>query len=148
MKKNCNMKIKYTCEGEKPAMCIKYEGEVNTNSEYTEEGCLSIEETTQDQYNQLEKIWSKIDLSELGESCLEYLTDEDDKIVVKNVLLKFEEKICELEEKVTELQNRPICDMPIGDCIDTSCLVDPCNNNITTWVQLIQILINKNCENI
>ena len=36
--------------------------------------------------------------------------------------------------------------MPLGDCINTACLVDPCGSPITTWGQLIQILVDKQCE--
>ena len=139
--KNCNQKIKYTCDGEKPAMCIRYEGEVNENSEYTNDSCLSIEETTQDIYNQLEDI----NLSELGKSCLEYVS-EDGRLKVKNVLLKYEQEICALKEKVTVLEQSSLCNLPLGDCINTKCLVDACGEPISTYGQLFQIIIDKICE--
>ena len=137
----CNQKIKYTCDGEKPAVCIRYEGEVNTNSEYTNESCLSIEETTQDIYNQLEDI----NLSELGNSCLEYVSEQG-RLKVKSVLLKLEEEICTLKEKITELEERPLCDYKINNCIDTSCLVDACGEQITTYGQLMQAIVDRLCD--
>lgn len=139
--KKCN-KVKNTCGTKNFAMCISYEGTINSISEYTNEDCLSIEETTQDIYNQLEQL----DLSELGESCLEYV-EEDGKILVKNVLKKYEEEICYLKNKVTELENRPFCNQPIADCIeDFSCLSLPCDNSIITvkdWMLAVQAKI---CE--
>ena len=144
--KKCNSKIKHTCGIITYSTCTAWEGDVNSQSDLVDETCLDQELIDQDQYNQLEEIWNQVDLSELGDACLEYLTDENDKIVVKNVLLKHEEEICLLKNRVTELENRPICDMPLGDCINTSCLTDPCGNDITTWGQLVQALVNNNCE--
>lgn len=146
--KNCNQKVKYTCTGSTTfAMCTNFEGEVNPQSEYTTEDCLSLEETTQDQYNQLENIWNEINLSELGSQCLDYLTDENDKVIVKNVLLKHEEEICLLKDRVLELENRQLCDFPISSCgIDLDCLSLPCDQSIATVADLFNALITKICE--
>lgn len=139
--KKCNQKIKHTCGNIVFADCTSYEGTVNADSEFDEDSCLSIEQTTQDIYNQLDNL----DLSELGELCLNYV-QENNKNIVKNVLLKHEEKICELEARVLELENRPLCEMPLGDCVDTKCLVDACSENISTVGQLLQALVDINCE--
>ena len=145
--KNCGNKVKHTCGTTNYSTCIHWEGDVNPQSEYTTEDCLSLEETTQDQYNQLENIWNEIDLSELGENCLEYLLDENDKIVVKNVLLKFEEEICNLKEELELVKNRQVCDIPITECLpDLGCLALPCDTSITTlgdWMLAVQ---TKICE--
>lgn len=142
-KQSCHSKIRHTCGTKNFASCIDYQTEL---PEFSELECPSIEETTEELYDLVGEIKEETDLSELGEKCLEYLLDENDKIVVKNVLLKFEEKICELSEKVNLLENRPLCEMPLGDCVDTKCLVDSCENPITTWGQLVQILIDRECE--
>ena len=139
--RNCN-KIKHTCGSTNYATCIHFEGSVNTDSEFDENDCLSIEQTTQDIYNQLENL----DLSALGERCLTYAESEDGKNIVKNVLLKFEEEICNLKEELETVKNRPLCEMPLGDCVDTKCLVDACNENISTVGQLLQALVDINCE--
>ena len=138
---NCHNKIKHTCSTTNYSTCVHYEGSVNTDSQYDENDCLSIEETTQDIYNQLENL----DLSALGELCLEY-TQASGKNIVKNVLLKFEEEICNLKEELETVKNRPLCEMPLGDCVDTKCLVDACGDPVTTWGQLVQILIDRECE--
>lgn len=139
--KNCN-KIKHTCGSIVFADCTSYEGTVNADSEFNENNCLSIEQTTQDIYNQLDNL----DLSALGESCLTYVTIEG-KNIVKNVLLKHEEKICELQARVLELENRQFCDLPVTDCdLDFSCLELPCEAQILTAKDLFQALINKVCE--
>ena len=138
---NCHNKIKHTCSTTNYSTCVHYEGSVNTDSQYDENDCLSIEETTQDIYNQLENL----DLSALGELCLSYV-QEDNKNIVKNVLLKFEEEICNLKEELETVKNRPLCEMPLGDCVDTKCLVDACSENISTVGQLLQALVDINCE--
>ena len=138
---NCHNKIKHTCSSTNYSTCIHYEGSVNTNSELVNETCLDIEQTTQDIYNQLENL----DLSALGELCLSYV-QENNKNIVKNVLLKFEEEICNLKEELETVKNRPLCEMPLGDCVDTKCLVDACSENISTVGQLLQALVDINCE--
>jgi hypothetical protein len=144
--KNYN-KVKNTCvSGE--AACINYEGTVNTQSSLDSEDCWTIEETTQDVYNQLEEI----NLSALGNDCLNYVETTAGKTIVKNVLLKFEEEICNLKTEVetlntevTALKNKTACDILLGDCIDTLCLTDDCGASINNLGQLLQIMITKQC---
>jgi hypothetical protein len=142
--KKCNSKIKHTCGSTNYSTCIHWEGDVNPQSELVDENCLDQQVVDQDQYNQLEEIWNQVDLSELGENCLEYLTDENDKIIVKNVLLKFEEKICELEEKINTLETTAVCDLSISSCnIDWGTLADQCGEQPQTLAQAIQLLANQ-----
>lgn len=142
MKNNCDI-VKNTCGTSTYAECVNYEGKVNESSELKTHCALSIEETTQDIYNQLEEI----DLSGLGETCLSYVTTSKGKTVVKNVLLKYEEEICNLRQKVLELENRQICDFPISQCItDLSCLELPCDRTIITVADWMNAITTKICE--
>jgi hypothetical protein len=136
----CN-KIKDTCGTRNYASCIDYENIVNTNSSLDASDCLNLDEVAEDIYTQLEGI----NLSALGEACLTYV-DSEGKLIVKNVLLKMEEEICTLKEEVKTLKEKPLCDLPLGDCVDTLCLADVCDNTITTVGQLLQALVNKVCE--
>jgi len=139
MSKNCN-KVKSTCTGNRNfASCIMYESGVNADSSLDADECpLTLEETTQDIYDQLEGL----DLSALGEKCLEYVEDEDGKYIVKNVLIKFEEKICELEEKITALENIKTCDIDLSCCdFDFGSLVDACGNQPTKLCEVIQLIL-------
>ena len=136
---NCHNRLKHTCGSTNYATCIQYESSVNTDSQYDENDCLSIEETTQDIYNQLENL----DLSALGELCLTYV-QEDNKNIVKNVLLKFEEKICELENRVEELETVNICNQSITSCnLDFGDLVDACGNQPTTLAETLQLILDN-----
>ena len=144
-KQSCQSKVKHTCTGSiQYALCTSYEGIL---PEFSELECPSIEETTEELYNLVGEIKEQTDLSELGEKCLEYLLDENDKIVVKNVLLKFEEEICNLKEELELVKNRQICDIPITECLpDLGCLALPCDTSITTlgdWMLAVQ---TKLCE--
>ena len=141
---NCHNKIKHTCGSIVFADCTSYQTDL---PEFSELECPSIEETTEELYNLVGEIKEQTDLSELGEKCLEYLLDENDKIVVKNVLLKFEEKICNLKEELELVKNRQICSIPITECLpDLGCLALPCDTSITTlgdWMLAVQ---TKLCE--
>ena len=77
-KQSCQSKVKHTCTGSiQYALCTSYETEL---PEFSELECPSIEETTEELYNLVGEIKEQTDLSELGEKCLEYLLDENDKL--------------------------------------------------------------------
>ena len=139
--KNCN-KIKQTCDGGKPAECIDYEGTVNEQSSLVNDSCRTIEETTQDIYNQIDTMSTE----GLGELCLTY-TMEGGKLLVKNVLKKYEEKICDLQTQLTNVHNTSFWNTPIqGSGLNLECLVTACNTNVTTVKELFQALITKSCQ--
>ena len=142
MKKNCN-KIKHTCSSTNYATCIQTEGEVNTDSELFEVECMNLQENLDDIYNQLENL----DLSALGELCLTYV-QEDNKNIVKNVLLKFEEEICNLKEELEIVKNRQICDIPITECFPNGfdCLIGDCDNSIVTLKDWMLAMQTRICE--
>ena len=139
-KQSCQSSIKHTCGTKNYAACVEYQTEL---PEFSELECPSIEETTEELYDLVGEIKEETDLSELGEKCLEYLLDENDKIVVKNVLLKFEEKICELEEKVNELKTVNVCNQSITSCnLDFGDLVDACGSQPTTLAETLQLILD------
>lgn len=140
--KNCGNKIKHTCSEKNYATCVYYELDVPSISSLVGEDCITLEETTDDQYNILVDIKSEIDLSQLGENCLQYVLDEDGKIVVKNALLRYEEKICELEQRIQVLETTAICDMNITDC-GLELPENPCGGNFSTLGELLGYLLDK-----
>lgn len=140
--KNCN-KISHTCGERTYLICSEYEGTVNTDSSLIEESCLNGQEVVQDIYNQLENL----DLSALGELCLSYV-QENNKNIVKNVLLKFEEEICNLKEELEIVKNRQICDIPITECFPNGfdCLIGDCDNSIVTLKDWMLAMQTRICE--
>ena len=138
--KNCN-KVVNTCGGILPLMCTEYESNVNADSSLVDADCKNGEKVIQDIYNQLENL----DLSELGNACLEYV-EEDGKLLVKNVLKKYEDEICTLKEELETVKNTQFCNMKVTECgLDFSCLELPCEQEILTVKDLFQALINKVC---
>lgn len=143
--KNCGNKIKHTCAEKNYATCIYYEGNVpvfsGLSSLVEAGGCITIEETTEDQYDILEDIKSEIDLSALGQDCITYGVTPK---TVKNVLLRYEQEICDLKDRVNTLETTAICDINITDCgLDLP--TDPCNssNTISTLGQLLEYLLTN-----
>lgn len=142
---SCNKKTKYTCGESKYSTCIIFEGTPNSQSNLTE--CLDQEQVDQDQYDQLEGIWGEINVEELGNRCLDYVETEEGKLIVKNILNRFEEEICNLKEQVSELQNSALCDMNISNCnIDFNCLQTQCGNEIQTLKDWIIAVTNRICD--
>lgn len=138
---NCrNDKPKCNCGKKQNARCVYYEGYLPEFSELDD--CVTLEETTEEIYENLEEIKDSIDLSKLGKECIDYSEfQEDDKLKVREAMLTFEKEICEL--KNTTADNSCCIDL---SKLDFKCLVDPCNNTIDTQLKLIQIMINKICE--
>lgn len=144
-KQSCQSKVKQTCTGSvQYALCTIYETDL---PEFSELECPSIEETTEELYNLVGEIKEETDLSELGDRCLEYVETEEGKLIVKNILLKFEEEICNLKEELVLVKNRQVCDVPITECLpDLDCLALPCDTTIITlgdWMLAVQ---TKLCE--
>lgn len=140
----CGNKISNNCGTKNYATCIEYELPVPEYSPLAEEGCLNLEETTSDIYNQITKVKEQTDLSALGNSCLEYVLDEDNKIIVKNALIKYEEEICALKDEVTTLKTTAVCDMDITQCgIDLSGINDQCQEPVTTLGGLLSYLVGQ-----
>lgn len=137
--KNCGNKIKHTCAEKNYATCVYYELEVPSISSLVNQDCVTLEETTEDQYNILEGIKSEIDLSALGQDCINYGVNPK---TVKNVLLKYEQEICDLKQKVQILETTAICDINITDC-GLTLPGDSCNNPITTLGQLLGYLLDN-----
>lgn len=136
----CNNKIKHTCGDSLKAECVDYEGEVNPQSGLINDSCLSIEETTQDIYNQLEQI----DVTDIDD-CLNY-EEIGGKILINSAVKTHGEEICAIKQQITALQNTAICNTIITGCnLDFKCLVDSCGDDITTLGQLLQAMIDKIC---
>lgn len=140
---SCRGKIKQTCGVKVFAACVSYEKEVPSYSPLHEEGCLTIEETTEDLYNQVGILREEINISELGQLCLTYVP-VGQVAKVKDVLIKYEQEICDLKEKVKTLQETAICNMDITNCgLDLSGINDQCENPVQTLADLLQYFITN-----
>jgi len=137
--KNCGNKVKHTCSEKNYATCVYYEIEVPDFSSLVNQDCITVEETTEDQYNILEGIKAELDLSTLGQDCINYGINLK---TVKSVLLKYEQEICDLKQKVQVLETTAICDMNITDCGLT--LPDnPCGGTFSTLGEILGYLLDN-----
>ena len=137
--KNCGNKVKHTCSEKNYATCVYYELEVPDFSSLVNQDCITVEETTEDQYNILEGIKAELDLSTLGQDCINYGINLK---TVKSVLLKYEQEICDLKQKVQVLETTAICDMNITDCGLT--LPDnPCGGTFSTLGEILGYLLDN-----
>ena len=137
----CNSR-KNTCAGNiVSSICTKYMGYLPKYSKLDED-CVNIEETTEELYENQEKILDSIDLVKLGKECIDYSEfQENDSLKVKEAFLTFEKEICELKNK----KNENSCCIDLSK-IDFKCLSNPCNNIIDSQLKLIQALIDKVCN--
>lgn len=139
---NCrDTNLKYNCGDKRQnARCVLYEGYIPNYSKLLDEDCITLEETTEELYKNQEEILKSIDTSKLGKKCLDYSEfQEDDSLKVNEALLTIEKEICNLK-KITDDNDDSSLEL------DFKCLVDPCNNTITSLNQLFQIMIDKICN--
>lgn len=137
--KDCGNKIKHMCSEKNYATCVYYELEVPEFSSLVNQDCITLEETTEDQYNILDGIKSEIDLSALGQDCINYGINPK---TVKSVLLKYEQEICDLKGRINTLETTAICDMNITDC-GLTLPENPCGGTFSTLGELLGYLLNN-----
>lgn len=127
-----------TCGPKQYATCVYYELDVPSISSLTNEDCITIEQATKDLYDLVLQQSQNIDVSSIQTDCLEDLPED---YTIVDVVKAQKEKICELETKVTTLENQDICDLSIENCdLDLTGLVDECGDPVTNLGQLLQLL--------
>ena len=141
-----NNKLKNTCGIKTPSRCVFYDLDLPEFSKLSIlNECITIEETTNDLYNITDLVLSSIDTKDLGKQCLTYKVSQnkykpsENIIFIKDILLKFEEEICELKNETDSNSNDSLE-------LDFKCLTNPCNNEINSLKDLLQILINEVCN--
>ena len=131
-----------TCGTPTESPCVRVEITFPEISSLFDTTCTSLDVVLEDVY----EILGKYDISDYDDKCLEI-----EEITLLNILQAQTDKICDLEERVSFLENPcNILDMDISECgIDVSCLQanDPCDpaTPITTLKQLLVKLIEKSC---
>ena len=138
---SCKNKLKYTCGTKNNARCTFYDAYIPEDSELIDEECVTIEETTEDTYKRIDTINEELDLSDLGNNCIEYNEEEAGVIKTKEALLTLETELCTLKETIEEEESN----IDIST-LDTKCLVDECGTGFSNANDLLQALIDKVCE--
>ena len=95
----CTGKIKGNCK-KVLANCTSFEGKVPEFSRLTEEGCLSIEETTSDIYSIITDIKEDLNLEGLRGTCVTYPTE----IKILDAFAALQTLACQQQTTITTLQ--------------------------------------------
>lgn len=113
-----------------------YDGELPEWSELNDEICVTIEETTEELYNQVADIKESLDTSNLGGSCLQYPNNED--IKQKDANLVFEKTLCDLLEIVKDNTNSVLaCNLNYEG------LVEECEDVPKNFCQFAQFILDE-----
>lgn len=110
---NCNRnKIETSCLETQYATCVKYETDL---PEWSEVDCSpTLEETTEELYEQVSNIKDDLDSSELNVSCLKLKGKKQ-----KEINLDLAEAICEIKDSITKNGNVfSLCELDYGNLID------------------------------
>ena len=141
---NCS-EISNTCAETRLSTCIDHEAPLGENTKITSD-CVNQSDINTDLYALTDEIINNSNTSSLGNLCINYPLTEG-VILTKSVFVQNEIEICDLKNRVTILENFNYSTLDITSFgLDFKCLVDPCGTPITTLGQLIQIMINKDCE--
>lgn len=143
---SCGSNIKSNCGKKQYATCTYYETEFPNWSAWYEKDCVTIEDTTEELYDEVTELKAKNDFSSLTTSCSKIDLQKDGGVVTpksfaESVLNILEEIKCpqtgqDLIDRDIDLQNYNL---------NYKCLVSPCGTPITRLSQLLQIMINKHC---
>lgn len=123
----CQDKISDRCTTKINAVCVKYEGTLHSDTELDTEDCHNLEEVIEDINAEIDDINEQIDMSELGDLCLDY-TISGDELAVKDVLKEHEAQICEIREAL-KLDEEP-CPTCIDPCDDST---GTCTNGLVKY---------------
>ena len=135
MGETCNNR-KYSCGEKISSICTIYDGELPVWSELNNELCATIEETTEEIYNQVSNIKENLDTNNLGGACLQYPNNEN--IKQKDANLVFEKNICDLLEIVKDNTNSVLaCELNYEG------LVEECNNIPKNFCQFAQFILDE-----
>lgn len=142
---NCGDMRKFTCGTKTQSICVHYKGFVPEYSKLNKEDCVTIEETTEDNYKLISWIKESIDLKDFDPSCLNIDEKEDSynedktRYLVKDVLTALTQRMCELEDEVEDANDDTLE-------LDFKCLTAPCGDPIRSLKDLLQTLINEICK--
>ena len=131
----CNNR-KYSCGDKISSICTIYDGGLPIWSEFNDELCVTIEETTEEIYNQVSEIKENLDTSNLGRACLQYPNNEN--IKQKDANLVFEKNICDLLEIVKDNTNSVLaCELNYEG------LVEECDDIPKNFCQFAQFILDE-----
>ena len=126
---SCRDKISDRCTTKLNAVCVKYEGTLHADTELDVNDCHTLEEVIEDINTELDDINVQIDVTALGDACIEY-TPAGDELSVSDVLLEHEAQLCALIE-ATGINDPAPCPTCVDPCADDT--TGNCNNGLVYY---------------
>ena len=138
---------RYECGGPlQNAVCVKYDGKLPKYSKHSKP-CVRVEDNIEEIYSYQEDVLKHIDTSELGNDCLKYpkvnLNNSQSTILIKDVLIAFEEEICNIKQRGGSSGGTASGINLSG--LDMKCLSSPCTKP-DSLVKVLQVIIDKVCD--
>lgn len=142
---SCNDNISNLCADPIFATCVDYEGSLGINTKITSD-CVNQNDVNQDLYTLVDELISDSDTSSLGSRCITYPLI-DGEIKLSTALNSIEEKVCELDTSLTNLNDLENIDVSSWT-VDFGCLENECFAPITTLGGFAQAVSTAICDGI
>ena len=108
-------------------------------SSLSTQNCVTLEETTEELYEEITDIKDELGNSELTGGCINFLSEDPKQ---KDVNKAFQEKICEISEQLTKVSspmNGLFCpNLDYGDLIDPN----DCDGEPSNWCEFAQFVLD------
>ena len=140
---SCKDKISNLCADPILSTCVDHNAPLGVNTNITDE-CVNQSAVNTDLYAITDKVIAGLDNSELASDCMTIPSEA----TTSEIIAIYESKICELNQKVTDLEQIDYSEIDITSWGLTipDCIVDSCSNPPTTLSDLLQIFMNqRNC---
>ena len=135
----CGDTNKNNCWEKTASACVIYQKYLPEYSNLDQD-CATIEETTEELYKNQESIKDSIDLTNLGTDCINFNEfKEGTDLKVNEAFAAIEDKICEIVDQISEDSEESELNL------DFKCLTSPCNEQINSLKDLLQVLIDEIC---
>lgn len=138
-------KLSNTCGVMGYARCLWYDAALPEISQLSE--CATVEDTIKELYGFVDKHAAALDTTDLNDYCNIIETNEEGEITQREVNVAVLKKLCELTESLEGITGEGSLDMSkidMSKCeLSLTGLTDLCGEEITSFCQLIQTLVDK-----
>lgn len=139
----CNKNISNVCADPILTTCVDYEGPLGANTKITDD-CVNQSDVNTDLYAITDETITAIDVSSIVGNCITI----PEGATIATIVSLLKDKVCELDIKITDIQNINYADIDItgfGLTIPT-CIADSCANPPTTLAEWMQVIMDqRNC---
>lgn len=137
---SCTGDISNLCAEYQESPCVRYDGPLGSLTTITD-NCVNQYKVNEDLYNITDTINNKLNIDNLTSTCITIPTDA----TIGDIIILYEDKLCELQDKVDNIDYSQIDISTWG--LDIDCLVDSCGDPITKLGQFLQAITTNTCNN-